>query len=457
MNRLWLRLTLAFVAITLVGVFSVAVLADISASQAFRRYVERQDVMVQSGLLDNLARFYQRTGSWNGVEEVFSTGMGGRGHGQQRGRPGLLLVDSRGTIVYDEHGTRRGGTLTADEQTDALPIVANGKTVGFLAVLVPGDGTIPQAAQQFLDQLRNTLLMVALAISSLGILLGLIISRTLAAPLSKLTLAARSIAAHDWQRRVSIGGTDEVAEVGRAFNEMASELERSEIVRRNLIADIAHELRTPLTVMQGNLQAMLDEVYPLEHSEIAILYNETRILTRLVDDLRELSLADAGHLPLKLQSINVSAALQTVIAHFAMAAQEQNIRLEVRAGDTLPRVRADADRLAQILRNLLANALRHTPDGGHIRLMAAPSAQQAYLCISVSDTGLGIAQDDLAHIFERFYRVEKARTRTQNSTGLGLAICKAWVEAMGGEIGVESVVGQGSRFWFTLPFAEETM
>jgi two-component system OmpR family sensor kinase/two-component system sensor histidine kinase BaeS len=453
MNRLWVHLTFAIVSVTLVGVFSVAVLADLSASQAFRHYVERQDMVVQSGLLDDLALFYQRSGNWNGVEDVFSRRSSGNGNGQQRGRPSLLLVNQIGIIVYDERDDRVGGTLTVDEQANALPIVVNGKTVGILVVVVPGDGNIPSAAQQFLDQLRSTLLIVALVVGSLGILLGFIISRALTAPLSQLALAARALAARDWKHRVKVSGTDEVAQVGRAFNDMASELERIEIVRHNLVADIAHELRTPLTVMQGNLQAMLDEVYPLERSEIATLYDEARFLTRLVDDLRELSLADAGQLPLKRQALDVAPILRTVATHFSLAAQAQNVQLAVNIDETLPLVCADADRLAQVLRNLLANALHHTPSGGHIQIT---TASRAHLCISVSDTGKGIAADDLAHVFERFYRVEKARTRAQSSTGLGLAICKAWIEAMGGEVGAESVMGQGSRFWFTLPFARKT-
>jgi two-component system OmpR family sensor kinase/two-component system sensor histidine kinase BaeS len=215
-----------------------------------------------------------------------------------------------------------------------------------------------------------------------------------------------------------------------------------------MIADIAHELRTPLAVLQGNLSAMLDEVYPLERNEIATLYDETRLLSRLVDDLRELALADAGQLPLNAQSVNVTVTLRAAIANFSVAADAQNIRITLEQGEELF-VRADPDRLAQILRNLIANALRHTPSGGSINLSA--QVAERFVRISVADTGEGIAAEDLPNIFERFYRGDKSRTRTSGSTGLGLAIAKAWVETMGGSIGVESELGRGSHFWFTLP------
>lgn len=450
MNRLWVRLALAFVAITLLGVVSVAVLADVLADQAFRQYVTRQDLVVQSGLLDDLAIYYQRQGSWNGVESILSSPPGGGAGRGGRGRPSLLLADRRGQIVYDERAARTGGTLTSDERANALPVVAGDQTVGYLLVSANSGGNLPPAAQTFLSQLRTTLLLVAMAVGSLGMLLGLLISRALTAPLANLARAARAFAARNWDRRVKAGGAKEIAEVGRAFNEMAAEIQRTETLRRNLVADIAHELRTPLTVMQGSLQALLDGVYPLEHSEIATLYDEARLLTRLVDDLRDLSLADAGQLPLQLQAVEVAPILHAVAAQFALAAEAQGVQLDVQVGEQLPRVRADPDRLAQVVRNLLTNALSHTPGGGTIQLAAVC---QETMLISVSDSGEGIAPEHVAHVFERFYRADPARARTHGSTGLGLAIGKAWVEAMGGSIGLESIVGRGSRFWFTLPLA----
>jgi len=453
-NRLWLRLTFAFIAVTLVGVGVIAILVDWSAGNEFRRYLARKEDLTASGLVDELAAFYRRNGNWDGVSNVFASLTGvigrgrGQGQGQGRGRPPLLLADAGDRVVYDERGTRVGSMFSADERAAAQPILLDGQVVGYLLLNSPGRGALAPAEQAFLDQLRVTLVLAALLAGALGIVLGLFISRTIAAPLSALALSARAFARHDWSRRVKIGGTDEVAAVAREFNAMADELERAEALRRNLIADIAHELRTPLSVLQGNLRALLDEVYPLERSEIATLYDETRLLSRLADDLRELAWAETGQLRLDLQKVNLADALRAAAANFAVAAGAQGVRVDVQVGDDLS-ARADPDRLAQVLRNFIANALRHTPGGGCIT--ASAERRERMIRVMVSDTGEGIGAEDLPHVFERFYRGDKSRARTRGGAGLGLAIAKALVGAMGGEIGVDSEVGRGSCFWFTLP------
>lgn len=453
MNRLWVRLTFAFVAVTLVGVAAVAVFTDWSAGNEFRQYLARQDALAQSGVLDELAASYQQNGNWSGVADVLAnlSVPAGRGRGQGRGRPPVLLADASGQVIYDESGVRVGSALSADERNTALPVVANGSAVGFLILGPPARGALGTPEQDFLDQLRVTLAVAALLAGGVGIILGLLVSRTLAAPLNDLARAARAFAARDWNRRVTVGGADEIAEVAREFNEMADELQRAETQRRNLIADIAHELRTPLAVLQGNLSALLDGVYPLKRGEIATLYDETRLLNRLVDDLRELALADAGQLQLNLQTVNIGEALRAAVASSAIAAEAQQVRVEVQIVEDL-RVRADPDRLAQILRNLLANALRHTPSGGTISLACSVNRQpSSFVTITVTDTGEGIAAEEVPQVFDRFYRGDKSRARISGGTGLGLAIAKAWCQAMGGTIGVESERGRGSRFWFTLP------
>jgi two-component system OmpR family sensor kinase/two-component system sensor histidine kinase BaeS len=303
--------------------------------------------------------------------------------------------------------------------------------------------------QAFLDRINQALLLAAGLAVLLGIVLGAVLARTLAAPLGQVSAAAGAIAAGDLSQRAPEHGTVETQDLARSFNRMAENLEQAEQLRRNLLADVAHELRTPLTVIQGNLQALLDGVYPLERAEIATIYDETRLLSRLVADLRELAQAEAGQLKLTLGSVDAAAVLSQTMDSFAMLAQENQVDLQLDAPASLPPVQADPDRLAQVLRNLLANAIRHAAPGGHVRVAARPEA--GCVRISVADDGPGIAADDLPHVFDRFWRGDPARTRDGGGSGLGLAITKSLVEAQGGAVGVSSAQGKGTEFWFQLP------
>jgi two-component system OmpR family sensor kinase/two-component system sensor histidine kinase BaeS len=224
-----------------------------------------------------------------------------------------------------------------------------------------------------------------------------------------------------------------------------------------MVADVAHELRNPLSVLQGNLWAILNDAYPLEKAEISRLYDETRLLSRLVEDLRELALADAGQLHLNLHPIDVAQVIQHTLDKLSLAAEAQEVNLTVQLPYNLPFAQADPDRVAQVLRNLLVNAVRHTPPGGLVTVYASSKADN--LEIAIADTGEGIAPEDLAHVFERFWRADPARARTGSDgeerfiggTGLGLAVAQSLVEAQGGRIWAESTPGEGTVFRFTLP------
>jgi signal transduction histidine kinase len=455
-NRLWVRLSLAFVFVAVISALAVAVLATSVASNQFQQYVARRDLLAQTGVLEDLVTYYETNGNWVGVEPVLAQ-VAGRGQG--RGRPPVLLADVGGNIVYDERTQRVGTLLSVSERSTALPIDVQGGTAGYLLLGTQGRGALATNEQDFLDQLQRTLLIAAVIAAGLGIVIGVVISRTVSRPLSRLAQAARAFAAHNWAQRVQIGGTEEVAEVAVAFNDMADSLQHAETLRRNLMADVAHELRTPLTVLQGNLRAMLDGVYPLERSEIATLYDETRLLNRLVDDLRELALAEAGQLKLNRQPIDLAALIGSTVANFMPMAEERGLALEANL-DRVVTVVADPDRVGQVLRNLIANALWHTPPQGQVTVETQPIDRG--ICVTVTDTGEGIAPEDVPHVFDRFYRSDKSRTRPSTSlhsaqdrggSGLGLAIAKSLIEAMGGQIGVDSELGKGSRFWFTLPQA----
>jgi two-component system OmpR family sensor kinase len=471
MSRLWVRLTLAFVLVTLVGVSTVALLANLNASRQFRYYLAHSEMMGRGSLAEELAAYYERQGSWDGVEGVFGSGSGPMQHGwgmgpMHRGGMSTLLADGKGLVVYDSQNQRAGETLSRGEQKLAIPIQTEGRTVGFLLAVPSGGMQLQPQEQSYLDQVNRALLLAGALAGGLSILLGLGLSRGLSAPLARLTAAARHIAGGDLSQRVPETGSAEIATLGQAFNLMAADLEKAEQLRRNMMADVAHELRTPLSVLQGNLRAILDGVYPLEQAEIAALYDETRLLSRLVDDLHELAQAEAGQLHLDLRPTDLAEVVQTMVVNLAIAAEAKGVRLTTDLAERLPPVQADPDRLAQIMRNLLSNALRHTPEGGQITVSAAYNGHREFngraaVRIVVADTGEGIPPDDLPHVFDRFWRAEKSRSRERGgpstgsgrSSGLGLAIARYLVQAHGGEMGVESGVGQGSRFWFTLPVA----
>ncbi|MEP7284824.1 MAG: HAMP domain-containing sensor histidine kinase [Chloroflexota bacterium] len=449
MDRLWGRLTLAFVAVIAVTLLTVAVLASQGVGTDFQQYLTRRDELADTGLLDRLAVFYQQNRNWDGVDSVVGNqGPGsGQARGMMRGHPSMLVADSQGQVVYDSRNERLGTVLTGSESDLALPILNRDVTVGFFLML-PGQGGMMPADQNFLNRLQGTLLIAALIAGGVGIAFGLILSRTVAKPLSTVATAAASFAAQNWSQRVPVQGSGEVRQVATAFNRMADSLEQADQVRRNLMADISHELRTPLTVMQGTLHAMIDDVYPIDKANLTTVYDETRLLGRLVDDVRELALADAGQLTLVLQNTELNSLVRNAVNTFAIAADAKGLLVTTTIPDEVLVVKADPDRLSQVLHNLLANALRHTNEG-RICISITTQSEQSKVRVSISDTGEGILAEDLPHVFDRFYRGRSGAI--ERGSGLGLPIAKTWITAMHGEIGVDSETDKGSEFWFTLP------
>ena len=466
LNKLWVQLTLAFSLVTIAGLVIAAFLANYQVSAQFRRFVVH-DQMSNPVLLAPLVDYYVQTGSWQGVEHVLDEfrGPGGMGGpwgmgggmgapGMRRGAPGLVLADAGGRVVYTRDDSYSGQRLSRQDRASAVPISVNNQVIGYMVIALPPRNELTTAAQTFLDQLNRVLLQAGLIAGGLGILIGLAIARGLSAPLGRLAAAAHRISRGELNQQVPVRGSEEMADVARAFNNMAVALQQAEQLRRNMVADIAHELRTPLTVIQGNLQAILDEIYPLEKAEIAGIYDETLMLSRLVNDLRELAQAEAGQLSLNIQPIDLAAVINSAMSGFEGLAQEQEVGLAVTLPPTIPPILADPDRVRQVLSNLTSNALRHTPPGGRVTITVDRlQTSAASVHISICDTGSGIPPQDLPYIFNRFWRAEKSRSRYEGGSGLGLAIARQLVEAQGGQIGVESkgIPGQGSCFWFTLP------
>jgi len=466
MNRLWVQLTLAFAVVILVTAGTVGVLANLRAGEAFRLYLSYSPGDLYEPLLEGLSAYYEMHGTWEGVESLLQVmplmrePMMGRRRSftfPEERSPQVVLADHKGRVLYDRLGPDMVRRLTRDEEAAALDILVDGNVVGRLVIAWPMESAIlGPLEQRFVARLRQLLAIGAALAGGLGLVLGLALSRSLTAPLQRLASAARALAAGDLAQRVEVTGSADVADVAQAFNEMAEGLEEAERLRHNLIVDVAHELRTPLSVLQGNLQAILDDVYPLDRAEITRLYDETRLLSRLVDDLRELALADAGELRLNLQATDAGRVVQATAESLSPAAQAQGVTLTAEVRGSLPQIQADPDRLAQVLRNLLVNAFRHTPTGGSVTLTASATADEVEF--AVSDTGEGIAAEDLPHIFERLWRADRSRTRDERwagGSGLGLSIAKSLVEAQGGRIWVESKQSQGATFRFTMPSAQQ--
>jgi two-component system OmpR family sensor kinase len=309
------------------------------------------------------------------------------------------------------------------------------------------DGALPRVSGRFLAQ---GLWRFTIVVTAIGIAVGIISSRGLTSPLNKLAEAAKAIGSQDLSRRVEVRGSEEIRVVAQAFNEMAAALEKAETLRSNMLADVAHELRTPLSVIQGSLRAILDDVYELDKTEIARLYDQTRHLSRLVDDLRELAQAEANQLPLNVTTVDLITLTNETASIYAPIIEAEGLALRLELEDRVPTVQGDRARLAQCLQNLLNNAIHHTPRGGEITVELTYGAEQVQL--RVRDTGRGIAAEHLPHILDRFYRADPARGRDTGGTGLGLAIVRAIVEAHGGKVTAASKgIGQGSTFTIQLP------
>jgi len=464
MNRLWVRLSLAFSAVVLLGAATIVLMSILVAHTKVRQFFLDSQVQAPGGLVEELANYYQTYDGWDGVE-ILLTGVRATIPLGPRHHVVIALADAEGQIVYHSRAERLGQPLSQDERGRAWPIQVTSvasegdETVGYLHIrLAPAPQPIPRPGPRFfLEWLSRVLLMVAIIGGVLGILFGVVVSRSLAAPLSRLAEAARAVGTREFSRRVEVTGSDEMIELAQAFNEMASQLEQAETLRRNLMADAAHELRTPLSVLQGNLRAILDDVYTLDKSEIARLYDQTRLLSRLVDDLRELALAEAGQLQLNLAPIDLANLIRDTAATFGPVAEAAEITLSVETPDRLSPVQADAARMGQVLHNLLDNALRHTPAGGTITLGAGyeQTLESEIACcwLAVQDSGEGISAEDLPYVFDRFYRADSARSRATGGAGLGLAVVRAIVEAHEGQVSAASdgLPGHGSTFTVRLP------
>jgi histidine kinase len=317
----------------------------------------------------------------------------------------------------------------------------------------PGGGMMSDLFSSFQATFNQALLLALLAAGVVAILVSLLLSRGVVAPLRVLTAASRRIAGGHYGERVQAAGSDELGQLANSFNQMAEKLEQVEAMRRQLIGDVSHELRTPLTAIKGSMEGLMDGVLPGTVETYQQIHQEAGRLARLVDDLQELSRVEAGAYPLDVRPVALSTLVQSTLKRFAAQALAKRVELRSDLPADLPLVLADQDRITQVLTNLVGNALQYTPEGGKVTIQSR--RRQDEIHISVVDTGIGIPAEHLPHLFTRFYRVDKSRSRQAGGgSGIGLTIARHLVEAHGGRIWAESgAEGQGSTFSFTLKVA----
>jgi len=466
-----LLLAFAFVVATAVGV--VAYLAYQTTGSEFQSYVEMGSQLYGARVARSLGDYYSRTGGWRGVSDLLE---GLRRTAEDR----LVLADTTGVVVADTGGEWTGQPSSKLALPAATAVVVDGRPVGQLYVAgaqppggrmgrgfgmmgrgpwwstsdVTGGQPAASPEERFSSAVTRSLWLSALTAGALALALGGLLSWQIVRPLRWLTQGARRVAAGELHHRVKVGSRDEVGQLAAAFNGMAEALERDEQARRNLLADVAHELRTPLAVIEGTADAILDGIFEPTPERIQAIKEEAALLAQTVADLRDLSLAEAGHLTLERVPTD-PADLATRAARGAEAvAGPRGIALDLEVEPDLPTVLVDPSRVHQVLSNLLANAVRHTSSGGRVALGVRRHAEPPGVLFAVADTGEGIPPEDLPHVFERFYRVDRSRSRRSGGSGLGLSIARQLVEAHGGHIWADSQPGQGSRFSFVLPIGE---
>jgi signal transduction histidine kinase len=446
---------LAFALISLVGIGLAALFIRQFVVTEFDAYVltQRRDALVTQ-----LQNYYTAHGSWDGVgasvsltEQQSTSDQPPASDGAHPPKMGFFLADSGGTIVLAPVAEMLGKTAHAEDLAAGTPVTVSGATVGTLVTLGPPDGR-NAAEARYLARTDLALGVAGVLAVATSLALGFVLAQLITRPVRDLTQAARAIAAGDLSQQVPVRSRDELGLLARQFNQMSADLHHANELRRRMTADIAHDLRTPLTVISGYLEALRDESLRPTPARFAAMHDETQVLLHLVTDLHTLALSDAGELPLRLEPVAPQTLLERAAATFAHAAAQSGVTVAVVAPPDLPELVGDPEQLLRVLRNLIGNALRYTPPGGQVTLEAHEGV--GAVVVTVADTGRGIAAEHLSNIFERFYRADESRHQATGGSGLGLAIVRSIVEAHGGKVSAQSVVGHGTTFTISLPRAE---
>jgi signal transduction histidine kinase len=445
-NTLSKRITLAMVALAVGGILLTALLTSLSLNWNFQRYLRSVQQEQNRLIVETLAELYGEATSWNAIRQSTmhvgsTTGTQIRVYDIQGG----LIADSLPAMMQGMHGRRWQQAQEVRGQTYEYPLFVQEQRVGMVEITHLGQqGLWTGEALVFRRTVRQSALLTGLAAILAAVLVGAAVSKRLTVRLASLTSVADIWGHGRFDARVDVDGDDELAALGETMNRMASRLEEQSNLRKKLTGDISHELRTPLTTIQSYLEAFQDHVMEPDQQNVQAVLDESHRLARLVNDLQELSNSEFSHRDVSLSTLDLNDFAEAETERARPLFNQKGIALTVERHGAAARVLADEVLLGRVLGNLLVNALKYTAVGGSVNVRIFAEKQK--VGVDVADTGIGIEPEHLPYIFERFYRVDPSRTRTTGGSGIGLAIVKELVEAMGGIVDVESEAGQGSVF-----------
>jgi signal transduction histidine kinase len=439
------KLILAFLAVSLVSTGLLVAATRIATDREFDSFINER---YERELAEELVSYYEQTGGWEGVEGEFEGP--GRGQGMMHGRerePSFFIADENDVVIVPDMMHPAGWQVESGDIHNGAPIIVDGKTVGILFISDPMMRSPMDYA--FLDSVYRSIFISAIGATLLALLIGVLLSRSITRPVRELTKATRKITGGALGEQVPVRSRDEIGDLAQAFNRMSRDLAQALRLRKQMTADIAHELRTPLSLILGHAEGVKDGVLKPTRKNFEIIREEAERLDRLVDDLRTLSLADADELSMEFQPVNVNDLMGRIHAHHLTLFEQKRVALNLEQDSVILKANLDPNRFAQVLNNILDNALRHTPEGGHVEMKTQLTENRIQL--SVKDSGEGVSPEDAPRLFDRFYRVSEARARNDGGSGLGLAIAKSIVEMHKGRIWAESEKGKGLRVVIEVP------
>lgn len=446
------RVMLVSIAVSLITIISSVVVLSAVWNQHFQSYTRENVQRVADGTAAAIADGYEQSnGDWYGGALSAATSAS-----SLYGSVYLQVRTIDGTIVYDDRANDVLGSVDVKEDGSnvaSAPIIVDGEKVGTVLVRVPGSETLlTKFDEDFRDKSYNAMIFAAVIALIIAMVMGAIFARTIAAPVKKITNAAKALKEGDYSARTGMTGSDEIARLGNMFDLMADSVESNRKLERRLVTDVAHELRTPLMAIQSTVEAMIDGVFKPDAERLETLNSEVQRLSRLVDALLKLSRLESRTKPIEQKKVDLTEMLSSVVQTHQAYIHDAGLNLEFEY-DPHVYVFGDADLLRQATANLISNAVRYTPEGGTITIMARKGDLMGQ--IVVKDTGIGLTPEEAKLVFQRFWRADSGRARATGGLGIGLSVVKEIVEQHNGWVRVEGRPNEGACFTIYIPLYSE--